>query len=159
MYLNIYKSTDFPSRQSIHDTHQQLIDKFFDDFWGNRKNFIHSNTSYPKLDIYEDEYHFCLDFSVPGLEEKDIDIEIVKETKLLTIKGESRIVKDKNYYYHIRELKQSSFTRTIQLPDHIEIDPDISSLENGILKLAFKKVLMQELEPKETVKKISIKKT
>jgi HSP20 family molecular chaperone IbpA len=32
-----------------------------------------------------------LDFAVPGVEEKDLDIEVVKETKLLTITGSSRI--------------------------------------------------------------------
>ena len=44
-----------PFRQSILDHHEQIVNKFFDEFWGNRKNFIHSNTSYPKMDIFEDE--------------------------------------------------------------------------------------------------------
>ena len=159
MFLNTYKSNDFPSRQSVFDIHQQLLNNFFNEFSGNRKRFIHSNTSYPKLDIFEDENYFCLNFAVPGIEEKDLDIEIVKESKLLTIKGNSTYVSENDYFYHIKELKQSSFTRTIQLPEYIEIEPDVSSLENGILKLAFKKILTQELEPKETVKKISIKKS
>jgi len=152
-------SSSLPARQHILDHHEQIINKFFDDFWGNRKNFIHSNTSYPKVDIFEDDYYFCLDCAVPGVEEKDLDIEIVKETKLLTIKGSSRILREKSYYYHLKELKQSAFTRTIQLPDNIEIEPEVSHLENGILKLAFKKyVLVEEQTPVETVKKISIKK-
>lgn len=147
-----------PSRQSIIDHHEQLLNKFFDDFWGNRKTFIHSNTSYPKMDIFEDDYYFCMDFSVPGVQEDDVDLEIVKETRLLTIKGNSRIAREKSYYYHLKELKQSAFTRIIQLPDNIETDPEVCHLENGILKLAFKKIVAKEEEPTETVKKISIKK-
>ena len=148
-----------PFRQSILDHHEQLLNKFFDDFWGNRKNFIHSNTSYPKMDIFEDDYYFCLDCAVPGVEEKDLDIEIVKETKLLTIKGSSRIAREKSYYYHLKELKQSAFLRTIQLPENIEMDPEVCVLQNGILKLAFKKIVVEQDKQEETIKKISIKKS
>lgn len=158
MRFPIVKSIATPSRQSILDYHEQMINKFFDDFWGNRKNFIHSNTSYPKMDIFEDDLYFCIDFSVPGVKEEDLDLEIVKETKLLSIKGSSKILREKSYHYHLKELKQSAFTRTIQLPENIEIDPEVCHLENGILQLAFKKIVVNEEEQLETVKKISIKK-
>jgi len=148
-----------PIRQSIVDHHEQIINKFFDEFWGNRKNFIHSNTSYPKMDIFEDDYYFCIDFSVPGVQEEDLDLETVKETRLLTIKGNSRIAREKSYYYHLKELKQSAFSRTIQMPENVETAPEVCHLENGILKLAFKKIVAKEEEPTETVKKISIKKS
>lgn len=111
------------------------------------------------MDIFEDDYYFCIDFSVPGVEEKDLDIEIVKETRLLTVKGNSRIAREKSYYYHLKELKQSAFTRTIQMPESIETDPEVCHLENGILKLAFKKIIFKEEEITETVKKITIKKS
>jgi len=65
----------------------------------------------------------------------------------------------KSYFYHLKELKQSAFTRTIQLPENIENEPEVCHLENGILKLAFKKIIFKEEVPKETVKKISIKKS
>ena len=148
-----------PIRQSILDHHEQIVNKFFDDFFGNRKNFIHSNTSYPKMDIFEDDHYFCIECAVPGVLEDDLDIEVVKETRLLTIKGNSRILREKSYYYHLKELKQSAFTRTIQMPDSVETDPEVCHLENGILKLAFKKIVAVVEEPVETVKKISIKKS
>jgi len=148
-----------PQRNLIMDQHEQIFNKVFDEIFGNRKQFIHSNTSYPKMDIFEDDFYFCLDCAVPGVEEKDLDIEIVKETKLLTIKGSSRILREKSYYYHLKELKQSAFTRTVQLPNDLELEPEVCHLENGILKLAFKKIVVKAEEPKETVKKISIKKS
>ena len=148
-----------PNRNLIMDQHEQIFNKIFDDLLGNRKKFIYSNTSYPKMDIFEDDLYFCLDFAVPGVAEKDLDIEVVKETKLLTIKGSSRIAREKSYFYHLKELKQSAFTRTIQLPENIENEPEVCHLENGILKLAFKKIIIKEVEPQETIKKISIKKS
>ncbi len=158
MFLATYKTNDYPSRQTVFDKHQQILDKFFDEFWGNRKHFIQSNTSYPKLNIYEDDQYFCLEIAVPGIEEKDLDVQIVKETKLFTIKSSSRNSKENNQFYHIKELKQSPFERTLQLPDYIDVDPETSFLENGILFIVFKKFVSQEIEPKETVKKISINK-
>ena len=148
-----------PNRNLIMDQHEQIFNKIFDDLLGNRKKFIYSNTSYPKMDIFEDDLYFCLDFAVPGVAEKDLDIEVVKETKLLTITGSSRILREKSYFYHIKELKQSAFTRTIQLPDDLDLEPEVCHLEDGILKLAFKKIIAIKEEPTETVKKISIKKS
>jgi len=48
-------------------------------------------------------------------------------------------------------LKQSAFTRTIQLPDNLELEPEVCHLENGILKLSFQKIIIKEEEPKETI--------
>lgn len=146
-----------PFRQSVLDHHEQLVNKFFDEFWGNRKNFIHSNTSYPKMDIYEDDTYFCIACSVPGVEEEDLDLETVNETRLFTIKGKSCLVRPNKHFEHLKELKLSAFTRTIQLPDYIVLDPEIVHLKNGILHLAFKKIVPKEEKVEETVKKIKIK--
>lgn len=150
-------SSTLPSRQSIIDHHEQLLNKFFDDFWGNRKTFIQSNTSYPKMDIFEDEIYFCIECAVPGVEEQDLIIETVKETRLLTIKGRASVLRVNRYHEHLKELKHSAFSRTIQLPDNIELDPEICDLKNGILYMSFKKIIELVQEPRETVKKIEIK--
>jgi HSP20 family molecular chaperone IbpA len=147
-----------PFRQSILDHHEQILNKFFDDFWGNRKNFIHSNTSYPKMDIFECANYLCIDCAVPGVSEEDLDLETVAETRLLTIKGKSCIARPNKYFDHLKELKLSAFTRTIQLPEYIELDPEIVHLENGILNLAFRKIVPKEEKQEETINKISIKK-
>lgn len=126
---------------------------------GNRKKYIHSNTSYPKMDIFEDDVYFCLECAVPGVQEEDLDIETVKETRLLTIKGKASVLRVNRYHEHLKELKHSAFSRTIQLPDNIELDPEICTLKNGILYLAFKKIVIKEVKQEETVKKIPIKKS
>ena len=155
--LPITVASSTPSRQSIIDHHEQLLNKFFDDFWGNRKTFIQSNTSYPKMDIFEDEIYFCIECAVPGVEEQDLIIETVKETRLLTIKGRASVLRVNRYHEHLKELKHSAFSRTIQLPDNIELDPEICDLKNGILYMSFKKIVELAQEPKETIKKIEIK--
>jgi len=162
LFYKVLPSTVFqstPNRQSILDHHEQIINKFFDEFWGNRKNFIHSNTSYPKLDIYEDEHYFCIDAAVPGVEEKDLDIEIVKETRLLTIRGKQTVLRVNRYHDHLKELKHSAFSRTIQLPEYVDLESESVSLKFGVLYMNFNKIIPKDEEPKETVKKISINKS
>ena len=97
--------------------------------------------------------------AVPGGEEQDLDIETVKETRLLTIKGRASVLRVNRYHEHLKELKHSAFSRTIQLPENIELDPEICNLKNGILYMSFKKIVANKEEPTETVKKISIKKS
>lgn len=157
--INLIKSSLVPDRSLIFDTHQQILDKFFDEFFGNRKFFNVNQATYPKMDIFEDEHYFCIDISVPGIEEKDLDLETIKETRLLTVKGNSRVARENCCFYHMKELKQSAFSRSIQLPENIEIEPEICLLENGILKLSFKKITTKDEDPKETVKKITINKS
>ena len=148
------------NRQSVLDHHEQMLNKFFDDFFGNRKNFIHSNTSYPKMDIIEDSHYFRVRCSVPGLTKEDLDIETVKETRLLTIRGKAKpsgYENDSQYHFHIKELKNSAFSRTIQFPEYVEMDPVHVLFENGILYMAFNKINPKKENPVETVKKITIK--
>lgn len=156
--IKLLKPVTFPDRSIIFDTHQQILDKFFDEFFGNRKFFNVNQATYPKMDIFEDDSHFYIDFSVPGVDEKDLDLETVRETRLLTVKGKSSISRHSEHFYHLKELKQSAFSRSIQLPENIEIEPEVCVLENGMLKLSFKKINTKDQDPVETVKKIKISK-
>ena len=85
----------------------------------------------------------------------------IPSSKWQTSGSSSRFLaqREKKHLYHIKELKQSAFTRTIQLPDDLDLEPEVCHLEDGILKLAFKKIIAKKEEPTETVKKISIKKS
>jgi HSP20 family protein len=159
--LNLHQRRNLiPNRNLIMDQHEQIINKFFDEFLGNRKNFIYSNTSYPKMDIIEDDTYFRIRCAVPGLRKEDLDIQVIKESKLLTIKG---LAKDSGYdspqfHFHLKELKNSAFSRTIQFPEYIDMEANpLVNLENGILYMAFNKIVYKEEVPKETVKKITIK--
>jgi HSP20 family molecular chaperone IbpA len=137
-------SSALPSRQNIFDAHEQIINKFYDDFFGNRKHFNVSNSSYPKMDITEDGSNLYVKCAVPGVSEEDLSVETNKDSRVLTIKGQtSEIHKMSNpTYAHIRDL------------DSCEAD-----LKDGILSLTFKinKQIPEIIEDK--VKKIPIKKS
>ena len=148
-----------PSRESIIDAHETLINKFYDEFFGNRKNFLNSNSSYPKMDITEDSENLYIKCAVPGVNQDDLNVETNKETKLLTISGQTSEEHKLTLgtYAHIRELKHSKFTRSVRLPDYVDVEDCDAELRDGILSLKFKSK-KQEIV-KQDIKKISIKKT
>jgi HSP20 family molecular chaperone IbpA len=134
-----------PFRQTFFDHQEQIFNKIFDEMLGNQKNIFTPTLLYPKMDIFEDDVYFCLECAVPGVQEEDLDIETVEETRLLTIKGKASVLRVNRYHEHLKELKRCP-SRTIQLPDNIELDPEISTLKNGILYLAFKKIVIKEVK-------------
>jgi HSP20 family protein len=152
-------SNSVPTRESIIDTHETLINKFYDEFFGNRKNFLNTNSSYPKMDITEDSDNLYIKCAVPGVTEDDLNVETNKETKVLTISGqtseEHKLLL--GTYAHIRELKHSKFTRSVKLPEYVDVEDCDASLKDGILSLKFKSN-KQEIT-KQDIKKISIKKS
>ena len=154
-----FKPATLPDRSVFYDTHQQILDKFFDEFFGNRKFFNVNQTSYPKMDITEDNNNLYIRCAVPGILNEDLDIETDKENRTLTIKGQTS-----NEYYsaenyttaHLRELKHSSFSRTIRLPDYIDLENCDAKLKDGILSLTFELFKQEEVLAESNVKKIPI---
>jgi HSP20 family protein len=151
-------SHSLANRKNLLDYQEQIFNKFYDEFFNNRKNFIQSNTTYPKMDITETEDTLYIDCSVPGVLEEDLDIETEKETRFVTIKGKSHIAHSEDTHIHLKELKLSAFSRTVKLPDYVNIEKCKANLMNGILTLQFEKIKPKEKVIEPAVKKISINK-
>lgn len=72
--------------------------------------------------------------SLPGMEEKDIDLSI--EDGLLTISGEKKAEteeKDKGYY--LKECSYGTFSRSVRLPDNIADDKIEAKFKKGVLTI------------------------
>ena len=74
----------------------------------------------PSVNIAEDEKAFTLEFAAPGFEKTDFDVNIEKSFITISAKKEVKDeVKAKNYTR--KEFVFSSFKRTFNLPETIEI--------------------------------------
>jgi len=97
------------------------------------------------LDMYETEDSMVVKSAVPGLEPDDIDITISGNT--LSMSGETKAeneVKEENYIR--RERRYGSFSRTVTLPEGLELDKAEASFQDGILTLTIPKA--PEAKPK-----------
>ena len=118
------------------------------------ENTLTTASFVPAVDVYEDEKAVVLKLEVPGIEEKDLDVSIEKNT--LTVKGERKFDKEeKEENFHRIERRFGSFYRAFTLPSTVDNENVQASYNAGVLKLEFKK--KPEAQPKQI--KVNIGKT
>lgn len=122
-----------------------LLDQMFDSFldWQRPAAFGHAGMP---IDLYEQDGKYVLEMSVPGLEPKDINVEISGGTVSITGEHTDKSeVKDVRYYR--REMRRGSFSRSVTLPQDLDANAVTATVNNGILKVELTPV--KPLSPKK----------
>jgi HSP20 family protein len=91
------------------------------------------------VDIYQTQDAIVVKALVAGVQPQSIDIALTRE--MLTISGtreDEREVEEDNYFQ--RELYWGSFSRTILLPEEIDVDLAEASEKHGILMIRLPKI-------------------
>ena len=100
----------------------------------------------PPVDIYEDEHRIVLKLEVPGLTEKDLDIQL--ENQVLTVKGERKFEKEeKEENFHRIERRYGSFYRSFTIPNTVDPESVKAGYDAGVLKIELAK--RAEAKPKQ----------
>jgi len=151
--LDIRRDYDSPFR-----TLAREMNRFFDDF---RSRFDiepfgfsrgEAGAFMPSVDVTEDDKEVRITSELPGLDEKDIDITLSKDS--VTIKGEKKQeMEDKGKDYYRMERSYGSFQRMIPLPAEIDQDKAQAEFKKGILKVRLPKTA----EAQKAQKKIEVK--
>ncbi len=90
------------------------------------------------VDIFEKDNTIVVKTALPGVDVKDIDVNITDG--VLHIKAETRAeenVDERNY--HRREYRYGKFSRSFRLPENLDLQKVTSKFENGMLRLTFPK--------------------
>lgn len=91
------------------------------------------------VDVYQTPDHIILKALVAGVNPNSIDISLTRD--MITIRGnreEHKEVTDENYFY--KELYWGSFSRTILLPEEVDVDLAEANTHHGILMIKLPKV-------------------
>ncbi len=92
----------------------------------------------PAVDILETENELVLKADIPGVEMKDVDIQL--ENGTLTIKGERRFEKEeKEKGFHRLERSYGSFVRYFTLPDTVDPEKVKAEYNAGVLTVSLPK--------------------
>ena len=124
-------------------------DRFFNDFWP-WTSFEDRRvaTDQVKVNVVENEDNYTLTAEVPGMLEKDIDIEI--KDGLMTLKGHHEESQEKEEdHYRMKEFSRRSFERSFRIGEGIDPDQVSAQLTNGVLTVVLPR--KEEAKPK-TVK-------
>jgi HSP20 family protein len=108
----------------------------------------------PAMDIVEKEGAFEVSAELPGLEAKNIDIQLANG--MLTIKGEKQEEKEeKTKGRYVSERRYGSFRRTLQVPGGVDADKIEASYKSGVLTVTLPK--SPEAQKKEKTIPVSVK--
>jgi len=100
----------------------------------------------PAVDIYETEGEILVQAELPGVDRKDILLNL--EKNVLTLKGERRFEKEaKQENYHRIERAYGAFSRSFSIPAIVEEDKIRAEYKDGILKIALPK--KDQIKPKQ----------
>ena len=134
--MNIIKKTNYPI----------MFDEFFNDFFNVKPMSI------PPHNIIETENDFQIEFSVPGSNKKDFEIEVENDNiKIIKKKEDSDISNS----YSRQEFNYSFFEKSFYLPESIDQSKISSKYDNGILRISLPKkseVIIQNQRKFITVK-------
>ena len=90
------------------------------------------------VDVYETHDAIVIKTMTAGVKKEDLEITVSRET--ITIRG--RRENDSRSYqneYHIQELYWGSFSRTIDLPDEVEIEQASATEHHGLVTIKLPK--------------------
>ena len=142
--MNIVKYAPRTHMDRFFDT-----DRFFNDSWPWASfETPKAMTDQVKVNVVENEDNYTLTAEVPGLTEKDIEIEI--KDGLITLKGHSEESQEKEEeHYRMKEFSRRSFERSFRVGEGIDPDKISAQLTHGVLTVVLPR--REEAKPK-TVK-------
>lgn len=129
---------------------QGEINRLFDLSFGRLPSELETASS-PSVDVSEDKDNIYVEADLPGLEQKDINITLKRDSLCISAKREeSKEEKKKNY--HRIERTSRNFYREIALPSGVDTSKIKALYKNGVLKVT----LPKKEEEKEKEIKIDV---
>jgi len=136
LFDNAFQGFPFPGRSSLWD--QNLNDDFLPSFQAN-------------VDIASDESQYTIKLEAPGMEQKDISIELKDRALIIKgIKQQEQEEKDKHYYRV--ERRYGSFERVLAIPEDGNAEDINATMKNGVLSITIPRNAL----PKSDVRRIDI---
>jgi HSP20 family protein len=127
-------TTTRPRRLGLPDLFEEM-DRFWETFMPAWRLRSAGQRVMPALDVFEKEGKLHINAELPGLQDRDIEIEVTDD--VLTISGEKRDereVKEDNFYRS--ERSYGSFRRQVALPPGVDTDNVEATFKEGVLQIA-----------------------
>jgi HSP20 family protein len=141
-------------RGDLDDLFETMMNRFPSPELAKRLPEVFRGGPFPAVNVAETEKDVTVSVELPGLDEKDIEVELMGNT--LTISGERKWSEEKKKKDYVRmESQYGSFQRSVVLPEGLRTDPDVvtATYKKGMLEVTVPKV-----EP-TPVAKIKVSKT
>jgi HSP20 family protein len=113
-----------------------LSNLFDDDFFPVLTN---RTSSMPAVNIKENEKSYFLELAVPGMDKKNLKIDINEDVLTISSESKNESEEEKDGYKR-KEFSYSSFCRSFYIPDNVNKDKIEANYKDGILSVELPKV-------------------
>ncbi len=136
--MAIVKWDPFRDMITLRDRMDRLFEDSLNRFRGGEDDMTHSTWS-PAVDIYETTENIIIKAEIPGVNKKDISVEVKNDS--LYLKGDRKFEKElKEENYHRMERSYGSFSRVFSLPTSVEQDKIKANFKHGVLQISIPKL-------------------
>lgn len=97
------------------------------------------------LDVYQTPNEIIIQSIIAGVKPEDLDVSITQD--MITIRGKrerSQEISQENYYYN--ELYWGTFSRSVLLPQEVDIDEAEATIKNGLLTVRLPKIDREQIQ-------------
>lgn len=120
----------------IQQEFNQMMNRFFPETLGSNGTFS------PAFNIKEETDRFVIEGEMPGMDLKDLNIEVHGD--VLAIRGERRSESRKEgQQHHVIESQYGAFQRTFTIPDHVDAEKITAEHKKGMLYIYLPKDMTQ----------------
>ena len=130
----------------------QLVNKTFPTFQ-EETGVSFNKGAYPKVNGYEYDDKIGIVAEIPGLDKSNVSVEVEEDVLIISGDKHGNTRMEEGGKCITRELKQSSFTRSFNLGEHLDGAKVIAKFEDGMLSISIPK--KEPEEPKKHSIKIS----
>jgi HSP20 family protein len=117
---------------------QREIDRIFDTFTGGLLSGA-ASVAFPVVDVSETNKEIRIECELPGMEERDVELSLADN--ILTIRGEKRAEREeKDDKFAFTERSYGTFSRSIELPAHVDPSQVKAKMNKGVLKITAPKI-------------------
>ena len=127
----------------------KIFGSLWDPFFYDLNHVVDGQRTFlPSSDIVEDESQWSLMIDLPGVEQKDLTVDL--EDKWLTVKAERHTEKDtKEGHYRHLERVSGSYQRRFTLPENVDSDKLTATMKDGVLRITIAKKEPEKVNRKQ----------
>ena len=109
-------------------------------------NLFQTAAQRPPVDVYDDGDKFVVTAELPGIDQKELDIEVADNT--LTVKAtRSEVKSEEGRRYHLKEIGSGSYSRSIKFGVPVNAAKVKASYHDGVLEITLPKE--ESIKPKK----------
>jgi HSP20 family protein len=108
---------------------------FDDDFFSGLTSRV---SSMPAVNIREDERNYFLDLAIPGIDKKDLKIDINEDVLTISSEKKSENEEERDGYKR-KEFSYSSFCRSFYIPENANKEKIEANYKDGVLNVILPK--------------------